>query len=215
MDLKVKDVALSYQDGEGQREIFTNVNFTAEKGEALVILGPSGSGKSSLLYLLAGLRRPSQGTIVFAGVDVSALGDSSKLRYDSFGFVFQQHFLIPYMTVQENIAISHGRIQPEDITVMLNHLKLQGYEKKRPYQLSGGERQRVAIGRALAKAPAIVFADEPTASLDKATAKTVFDLLRSHTQDSILVVATHDMALLRGDERVLSFENGRIVERSH
>jgi putative ABC transport system ATP-binding protein len=214
MALDAKNVALSYRDGADQREIFTDVNFTVEKGDALIILGPSGSGKSSLLYLLAGLRRPSRGTIAFAGVDVSTPSHNSRLRYDSFGFVFQQHFLIPYMTVQENIAISHERVRPEAITTMLDGLGLQGYEKKRPFQLSGGERQRVAIGRALAKMPEAVFADEPTASLDRVTAKTVYDLLRSHAQDSILVIATHDRALLHGDERMIFFEDGKVVERS-
>jgi putative ABC transport system ATP-binding protein len=137
------------------------------------------------------------------------------MRYGEFGFIFQQHFLINYMTVLENITVAVKRADAkvrQRALEILESLGLNGHEHKKPHQLSGGERQRVAIARALIKNPRVIFADEPTASLDRDTGSAVVDMLKKATAGKILIMATHDISLLDGSERVLRVANGTVCE---
>jgi ABC-type antimicrobial peptide transport system, ATPase component len=206
-------VNLSYLDGLKKRKILSDVCLSIDESETAVIFGPSGAGKSSLLYLLSGLRKPNSGKVIFDDIDITAIEDTDKIRYENFGFVFQQHFLIPYLTVFENVCLAKKdkniKLDAQDI---LKELGLESFLHKLPYELSGGERQRVAIARALVKKPKIIFADEPTASLDKETAIQVFDLLKNFSKSCTLIAATHDTSLLSGNERIFSICNGSVTE---
>ena len=203
-----KDLCLDYPDGTGTRTILENVNINIEKGESIVLLGPSGSGKSSLIYLLSGLRMPTKGDVFCDGKELTSMkaDQKSRLRHEKFGFVFQTHFLLPYLSVIENVLSAtntNSKHVKEQAGDLLEQLGLGGHIKKRIYQLSGGERQRVAIARALIHEPDVIFADEPTASLDHNTACEVVDILKRTKKDSIFIMATHDTSILSGDERVI------------
>jgi putative ABC transport system ATP-binding protein len=190
---------------------------SVERGSFIGLIGPSGSGKSSLMYLLSGLKRPTRGTVAFEGRDydrISAPG-LMGLRRQRFGFVFQQHFLINYLSTLENVmvgAVSRNHEVVAYAQELLRRVGLGDKLRNRPYQLSIGERQRVAVARSLVHRPAVVFADEPTASLDQATGREVINLLadyRTRGEGSVVVV-THDPAMLTGADRVLQMRDGRL-----
>jgi lipoprotein-releasing system ATP-binding protein len=191
-------------------------------GEFVAITGPSGSGKSSLLYLLGLLDLPSEGAVRLQGIDCGGLDPDSlaDLRLSRIGFVFQFHFLLPEFTSQANVEIPMrrlGRLGERDIrdraAALLDHLELADHRRKHPDQLSGGQRQRVAIARALANDPPLLLADEPTGNLDTRTAHIVFDLFRrlAHDQGRSVVVVTHDAELAGMADRRVHLVDGRVV----
>lgn len=160
---------------------------------------------------LAHLRQPTKGKVYWNGQELTGMKHNERIRYEHFGFVFQQHFLIPYLTVMENVCIANNdRNLKESAREILEQLGIASLTQKQPFELSGGERQRVAIARALVKHPDVIFADEPTASLDKENAIKIFSLLKDASKKCIVIMATHDTSLLNGDERVLVLENARI-----
>lgn len=211
--LEAKGVSLAYKDGSQYRKILEDVDLRLEVGGFTALLGPSGSGKSSLIYLLSLLREPTSGKIYLDGHEVTNRKDSYQIRYENFGFIFQQHFLISYLNVLENVCFaSYDRKSVrEDAVKILEELGLGDHMKKRPYQLSGGQRQRVSIARALVKKPRYIFADEPTASLDHETAVTVMDLLQEHCERSSVICATHDISVLPDACRKLYIGDGKIT----
>lgn len=214
MKFEVKELSLFYQDGEKKREIFSDVNFQFTTNEKVVILGPSGTGKSSLMYLISGLRKPSSGEIIYDGKDMLEEQTALSFRYTDFGFVFQQHYLIPYLNILDNICLARRDQNLKKYAMeLLSYLGMESLAYKRPFELSGGERQRAAIARAIVKKPKVIFADEPTASLDSVTAETIYELLKTFSKDCALFLATHDTHILDGDERVLTIDNRRVVER--
>ena len=215
--LSAQDLALDYRNGTSVAHAVDTVSLSVEHGSFVGLIGPSGSGKSSLMYLLSGLKRPTRGTVAFDGQDyrqISAPG-LMRLRRQRYGFVFQQHFLINYLTALENVMVGAVRRNHEVVAYaqeLLRRVGLGDKLRQRPYQLSIGERQRVAVARALVHRPAIVFADEPTASLDQATGREVINLLvdyRTRAGGSVVVV-THDPAMLTGADRVLQMRDGRL-----
>lgn len=213
MKLTTENLCLEYQDGLNKRKILDCINLKIEGKESVVLVGPSGSGKSSLLYILSTLKKPTKGSVFLNNQEISHTKETEKTRYDHFGFVFQQNFLIPYLTVIENVCkASRDHQLKETAYILLEELGIKHLAKKLPYQLSGGEKQRVSIARALVTNPDVVFADEPTAALDQENANHIYSLLRRTTANKILVMATHDMTLLDGTERVLRLENKNIVE---
>jgi putative ABC transport system ATP-binding protein len=215
--LTAQDLALDYRSGGSIAHAVDSVSLAVGDGSFIGLIGPSGSGKSSLMYLLSGLRRPTSGGVSFDGRDYRDLtaGGLIQLRRQRFGFVFQQHFLVNYLSALENVMVGATRRDHETAAYAQELLRRVGLGDKlrnRPYQLSIGERQRVAVARALVHRPAVVFADEPTASLDQATGREVVDLLAEYRKasGSSLVVVTHDPAMLTGADRVLQMRDGRL-----
>jgi putative ABC transport system ATP-binding protein len=215
--LQAQQLVLDYRSGGSVAHAVADVSLAVDAGSFVGLIGPSGSGKSSLMYLLSGLKRPNRGSVSFDGQDYANISPSgmTRLRRQRFGFVFQQHFLVNYLTVLENVMVGAVRRNHEVAAYaqeLLRRVGLGDKLRKRPYQLSIGERQRVAVARALVHRPAIVFADEPTASLDQATGREVIDLLadyRVRDRGSVVVV-THDPAMLSGADRVLQMRDGRL-----
>ena len=215
--LNAHDLALDYRTGGTLAHAVDTVSVSVERGSFIGLIGPSGSGKSSLMYLLSGLKRPSRGTVAFEGRDYGSISAAGlmRLRRQRFGFVFQQHFLINYLSTLENVMVGAVSRNHEVVTYaqeLLCRVGLGDKLRHRPYQLSIGERQRVAVARSLVHRPAVVFADEPTASLDQATGREVINLLadyRTRSEGSVVVV-THDPAMLTGADRVLQMRDGRL-----
>ena len=192
------------------------------RGEFVVIRGPSGSGKSSLLYLLGLLDRPTSGRLLLEGADVSGFNEDrlAEIRLAKLGFVFQFHFLLNEFSAAQNVMLPMRRLgrlsleqQRERAMQILADLGMQGQEHKLPSQLSGGQRQRVAIGRALANDPLIILADEPTGALDTKSSENVRAILRelASVQRRSIVAVTHDMNFARGADRVIEIVDGRIT----
>jgi putative ABC transport system ATP-binding protein len=215
--LSGQDLALDYRSGTSVAHAVDTVSLSVEQGSFVGLIGPSGSGKSSLMYLLSGLKRPTRGTVAFDGQDYRQISTPGlmQLRRKRYGFVFQQHFLINYLSSLENVMVGAVKRNHDVVAYaqeLLRRVGLGDKLRQRPYQLSIGERQRVAVARALVHRPAIVFADEPTASLDQATGREVIDLLvdyRTRAGGSVVVV-THDPAMLTGADRVLQMRDGRL-----
>ena len=215
--LACKNLCLDYPDGADTKTVLNNVNLEFKKGENVVFIGPSGSGKSSLIYLLSCLREPTKGEIFLNDISLSAKKNNhiADIRKKHFAFIFQMHFLFPYLTTIENVLVAkndYSKASKEEAADLLEKLGLSDHINKKIYQMSGGQRQRVAIARALISNPDIIFADEPTASLDHQTATEVLEILKSHKHDSILIMATHDTSILTGDERQIKVANGTTIE---
>lgn len=214
-----RDLRLTLGSGESAVEILKGINLVVPQGQTLALLGPSGSGKSSLMAVLCGLERASSGSLQVAGQDFAAMNEDllARARRGRIGVVLQAFHLLPTMTALENVATplelagmpnAQERAQEELIAVGLGH-RLSHY----PAQLSGGEQQRVAIARALAPRPALVFADEPTGNLDATTGTAIVDLLftRRAQAGATLLIITHDENLARQCERVVTLADGKIV----
>ncbi|MEN5069817.1 ABC transporter ATP-binding protein [Stenotrophomonas sp. TWI1183] len=192
---------------------------TVHEGESVAIVGASGSGKTTLLGLLAGLDLPSHGTIALAGAELNTLDEEARaqLRAREVGFVFQSFHLLPALTAEENIALPlelAGREDAARVREVLEQVGLGHRARHYPRQLSGGEQQRVALARAFVARPRILFADEPTGSLDQATGQQISDLLfaLNATSDTTLVLVTHDLRLARRCERIYQLDGGRLAD---
>jgi putative ABC transport system ATP-binding protein len=215
--LSAQDLALDYRTGASVAHAVDTVSLSVDQGSFVGLIGPSGSGKSSLMYLLSGLKRPTRGTVAFEGQDYRQISTPGlmKLRRQRYGFVFQQHFLVNYLTALENVMVGAVKRNHDVVAYaqeLLRRVGLGDKLRQRPYQLSIGERQRVAVARALVHRPAIVFADEPTASLDQATGREVINLLVDYRRRAggSVVVVTHDPAMLTDADRVLQMRDGRL-----
>lgn len=192
---------------------------TVHEGESVAIVGASGSGKTTLLGLLAGLDLPSKGHIALAGAELNDLDEEARaqLRAREVGFVFQSFHLLPALTAEENIALPlelAGREDATRVREVLEQVGLSHRARHYPRQLSGGEQQRVALARAFVSRPRILFADEPTGSLDQATGQQISDLLfaLNANSDTTLVLVTHDLRLAQRCERIYRLDGGRLVD---
>lgn len=210
--LVARGVVLEYRDGMRRVRAVDGVSLQLARGEFVGLVGPSGSGKSSLLFLMAGLRAPTSGTVELLGAPLPRNADrSAALRRHHVGFLFQEPFLVPYLSVREN-ALGHATDPraPERLERLADAVGMDAMLDERPHRLSGGERQRASLLRALANDPDLILADEPTANLDQETGHAVMDLLRRHTGRSGLLVVTHDPGMLAGADRVLYLRDGRL-----
>ncbi|MEQ7662259.1 MULTISPECIES: ATP-binding cassette domain-containing protein [Xanthomonas] len=193
------------------------MSLTVSEGDSIAIVGASGSGKTTLLGLLAGLDLPSRGSIALSGQDLGQLDEEARaaLRAREVGFVFQSFHLLPALTAEENIALPlelAGREDPARVREVLEAVGLSARARHYPRQLSGGEQQRVALARAFVARPRILFADEPTGSLDQATGAQISDLLfaLNATSDTTLVLVTHDMTLAQRCKHIYRIDSGRL-----
>jgi len=216
MMIECRNLSLKYKDGHTENLVLNEINLKIQDGENVVLLGPSGSGKSSLIYLLSGLKRPTSGKVLFNGIDVTIFNQNtySNLRRENYGYIFQFHFLIPYLSVIENILVgapNYSKKYRERAHTILKDLNIGQYSNKRIYELSGGERQRVAIARSLISEPKVIFADEPTASLDHNMGVEIINILKKYVKSTTLIMATHDTSILNGDESIIKIENHKAV----
>ena len=217
--LEARGLKKQYGSGETAVHALAGVDLTVEEGSFVSIVGTSGSGKSTLLHMLGGLDRPTSGTVLVDGKDLSTLKDEALtiFRRRKIGFVFQAYDLVPVLNVYENVVLPielDGR-RPDSawIDQVIGALGPEGRLDALPGQLSGGQQQRVAIARALAAKPAIVLADEPTGNLDSRTSQDVRGLLKLAGQrfGQTIVMITHDEEIAQLADRIVRIEDGRIV----
>ncbi len=217
--MKARNVTLTLGEKDARVDILRGIDLTVTAGETIALLGPSGSGKSSLMAVLAGLERASGGSIEVGGADFVAMNEDqlALARRGRIGIILQAFHLLPTMTALENVAVPLELAGMDDpFGRAREELELVGLSARTghyPAQLSGGEQQRVAIARALAPRPALLFADEPTGNLDTMTGKAIMDLLFSRQEQSgaTLFVITHDPALAARCKRTVEMFDGRIV----
>jgi putative ABC transport system ATP-binding protein len=219
--LDVHDLRRSYGRGANRFDALKGVSLRVERGESVAIVGKSGSGKSTLMHLLALLDQPDQGMLRVGGVDAATLGTRqlSRLRNETFGFVFQQFFLNPNASVLENVILplkiaGVGRRERRARGIeVLDQLEMADKAKSKAVSLSGGQKQRAVIARALVNNPKLIFADEPTGNLDTVTGRLVEDILfRLNSESGItLIVVTHDTELAARCDRQIHISDGREV----
>ncbi len=219
--LVVSHLSKDYPTRSGPLAILRDVSLELSRGEALAVMGPSGSGKSTLLHILGTLDRPNAGGVRLDGQDPFALSEPAlaDFRNRHIGFVFQDHHLLPQLSVLENVLVptlvaKDGHGVEAWAKELLQRVGLAERLDHRPAELSGGERQRVAVARALIRKPALLLADEPTGNLDRHTAQSVGQLLLDlhREQQTVLVVVTHSAELARGFPRVLEMSDGTLRE---
>jgi len=216
----VNQISKRFRSGRGRIFALDQVSFQAAPGQAVAVVGRSGSGKTTLLNCIAGLDEPDEGQIIFYGKDITRFSERARqglLRTD-IGIVFQFGNLLSYLTVNDNVAFplwlagwSRGAIR-QRVDALLTRIDLPRAGEALPNELSGGELQRVSVARAIAHRPRLVLADEPTASLDTATAVTLIDLLTAICREdrAILLMSTHDTAVMKAAEATLVLQDGRI-----
>ena len=219
--LEFKNVTKSYQDGNKEIEALKETNFKIEEGQFIAIIGPSGSGKSTFLTLAGGLQTPSKGQIIINGKDYTNLSEKerAKLRFNDIGFVLQASNLVPFLTAKQQLElvdrINKKRKQTlQDQKTLFKELGIDHLENKLPKDLSGGERQRLAIARALYNNPAIILADEPTASLDSDRAFEVVDLLSKECKEKnkSIIMVTHDNRMIEKCDHVYRMKDGILTK---
>ena len=210
-----EDVKKIYKVGDVEIPASNGVNFEVEKGEFVVIVGPSGAGKTTILNLLGGMDKATSGKIIVDGQDIAKYNEKQLTQYrrDDIGFVFQFYNLVQNLTALENIELaSQISKNPLDVKMVLERVGLKDRMNNFPAQLSGGEQQRVAIARAIAKNPKLLLCDEPTGALDYQTGKSILGLLREMCDkySMTVVVITHNSALAPMADRVIRLKNGRV-----
>ena len=217
--LQFSDIYLQYQNGPNFTDVIKGISFKINQNERLAIVGKSGSGKTSLLMLMAGLEKPTSGSIKYQNQELTTHTEDqlTDFRKKNIGIVFQSFYLIPSYTALENVALSleinfqkNALAQAEEILIDLG---LKNRLNHFPSQLSGGEQQRVAIARAIINKPELILADEPTGNLDEENSKTIVDLLFNVSQkyQKSLCLVTHDLELARKCDRTMKIDNGSII----
>ncbi len=217
--LEVQNLSKTYQSGQKALTVLDNVSFKIEPGETFAIVGPSGSGKTTLLGLCAGLDRASSGSVALNGVALEDLDEDQRaaVRNQHVGFIFQNFQLIPTLTALENVMVplelrgeKHASKRAQEL---LERVGLGDRHDHYPTQLSGGEQQRIALARAFANQPKILFADEPTGNLDGATSQLVEQLLFDLNREAgtTLVLVTHDLELAGKTGKILRLKGGKVV----
>ena len=219
--IEMKSVTKDFLQGDNVIKALKETNFKAYEGELIAIVGPSGSGKSTFLTILGGLQKPTTGTVLLNGKPFSDLPvkEKSKIRLENIGFILQASNLIPFLTVTEQMVlynkIKKNKTNNKWMDELFEKLDVEKLKNKYPNALSGGERQRVAIAKALYHNPSVIFADEPTASLDTKKAHEVVKLLSRETkqQNKATIMVTHDERMLEYCDRVYVIIDGVLSER--
>ena len=215
---KLDNINLNYSLNDNNISVLKNINFEIKKNERVAIIGESGSGKTSLLMLMSGLEKPSTGSIIFQGQDISKASEekNTAIRKEKIGLVFQQFYLIPNYTALENIMfpmqINKIQNEKEKAMAILSDIGLSHRRNNLPSELSGGEQQRVAIARAISFNPEIILADEPTGNLDSKNTELVSNLLLNYSRKKkiSLVIVTHNISLAKKCNRIINLIDGQI-----
>lgn len=221
--LAARQLAKQFVSGRGHVAALSDISLKANPGRLLVIAGRSGSGKTTLLNCLGTLEIPDRGIVLYHDIDICSLKPRKRalFRQQKIGFVFQAGNLLPWLTVAENLkfplALNNKTTREKDhrVAELLESFGLAGYDRAFPTELSGGEAQRVAVARAIAHKPAILLADEPTASLDSVNGLQLINLLRQHCveQRLILVIASHDQDLIEKGDDVIYLKDGKMEQK--
>lgn len=221
--LELREITRTFEDGGVERKILDKVSFKVMEGEMVAVMGPSGSGKSTFLSIAGALLKPTEGDVLLDGETISGKSkqELSELRLQKIGFIFQSANLIPYLKVEEQMMLiaklsgMNKKTAADRAKGIINRLGLTHRKNAYPDKLSGGERQRVAIARALMNDPAVLFADEPTASLDAARGFDVVNMIAEQVkqQQKSAVIVTHDDRILPLCDRVFFLEDGKLVHR--
>jgi putative ABC transport system ATP-binding protein len=219
--VELRGVSRTYGRGESTVHALRGVDVALRRGTFTAVMGPSGSGKTTFLQCAAGLDKPSAGSVLLGGTDITRLGENrlTLLRRERVGFVFQSFNLLPSLTVVQNVLLplrlAGRRPDRRRAAAVLAEVGLDGYGRRRPAQLSGGQQQRVAIARALVTRPEVIFADEPTGALDTGTAGEVMGLLRHAVDglDATVVMVTHDPVAASYADRVVFLADGALAGR--
>ena len=217
--IEADQVYRSYTLAKKKIEVLRGVNLKIESGEKVFLCGPSGAGKTTLMYTLAGLENPHKGRVLIDGTDFYQLssGNQANLRNEKIGYIFQNYFLLPELTAIENVMVPGLIGLKADRELAKSALCRVGLSERfdhLPAELSGGEQQRVAIARALVNSPSIIFADEPTGNLDSANGEEIMNILMEvvEEREATLVVVTHDTSLSTLGDRVLTIKDGIVVD---
>lgn len=217
--IELKNISKSYGQGNAKVDALKDVNFEAKEGEVVLIEGPSGAGKSTFLTIAGALQKPTSGEVFIGGKDVMNYSpkQADALRLDKIGFVLQAYNLVPYLTVKEQFILvdkvkKSGNMSKDRLDNLLNELGIMQLINKYPKELSGGQQQRVAIARALYADPAIILADEPTASLDSEKVEEVGKLFKSlaKQKEKAIILVTHDLRLNKYSDKIYEMLDGRL-----
>ncbi|MGN9135103.1 ABC transporter ATP-binding protein [Clostridium sp. HCP1S3_B4] len=213
--IELKNVVKEYKMGEVTIKAIDNIEFSINEGEFVVVVGPSGAGKTTVLNILGGMDTATSGNVFINGVDIAKYNEKelTKYRRDEIGFVFQFYNLVPNLTAIENVELALQICkEPLDARKVLEEVGLEDRMYNFPAQLSGGEQQRVSIARALAKNPELLLCDEPTGALDYNTGKSILKLLQdtSRKKKMTVIVITHNLAIAPMADRVIKIKNGKV-----
>lgn len=218
--IEIKNLVKTFKDGPKETRVLKGITLTIEDGEFIAIMGRSGAGKSTLLYQISLLDEPTSGEIRINGKEAHTMSEREKMlfRLAEFGYVFQDYALLPELTARENIALPllmqgiSGDAAEEKACAALERVGLGDRLGNLPSQLSGGEQQRVSISRAIAHTPGVLFADEPTANLDKESSATVMSIFKElHKGGQTIIMVTHEEEFAQFAERVIKIDDGQII----
>lgn len=216
--IEVKDVTKSYGNQDNKLPVLKGITAKIADGDFVVILGASGSGKSTFLNVVSGLEKPDSGSVRYDGRDITKLSDGelTGFRKDTVGFIFQQYYLLPNMTVEKNVRMGADLAGNSDYREIIKAVGLEGKLKKYPGELSGGEQQRVSIARALAKKPNVLFLDEPTGALDEETGRQVLAYISALQKERgfTMVMVTHNQNIAQMANTVIRMNSGKVMEVS-
>lgn len=214
---QMKDVSMIYDvDSDDKMYALNGFSLDLPDKGLIGVVGPSGSGKSTLMYVMSTLKKPTAGSIYYNDKDLLCLSnlEREQIRRTEFGFVFQKHYLVPYMNAMDNVIVAATGEKKEVLESAKKYLMDLGLKErdlgKRPSKLSGGQCQRVAIARAMINNPKVVFADEPTASLDHENAFNVMRILKKYAEDKLVVVVTHDRSVLKDADQIVEMWDGKL-----
>jgi putative ABC transport system ATP-binding protein len=217
--IKLKKIEKSFGSGEAKVTALGGVNLEIKDGSLVVLLGPSGSGKSTLLNVVSGLDKIDSGSIQYGDTNIAGFNQKklTEFRKEKIGFIFQAYYLLPNLTVRDNIELGANLTNASDYTQLVNDLGLAEHMHKYPHQLSGGQQQRVSIARALAKKPEVLFCDEPTGALDEKTGKDVLKALQELNKNykTTIVIVTHNPGIADMADHVIRMNSGKIVEEKY
>ena len=214
--IEVLDIVKSYGNDANKNQVLRGINLQIMDGDFTVILGASGSGKSTFLNVVSGLERPDSGTVRYGTLDITKLSDNelTKFRKDNISFIFQQYYLLPNMTVEKNVRMGADLANNKEYPEIIRAVGLGEKMKKYPGELSGGEQQRVSVARALAKKPKVLFLDEPTGALDEATGKQVLDYIcKLHKELGFaIIMVTHNQNIAEMANTVIRMNSGKVAD---